>query len=101
VHWITLVSFGVLKIKEGLIIITAPPGTQNLGADPLQYVMQNLTCKGTLVGSMKDASIALDYAKRGLLKQICEVWPIDKLPEAVEKLRKSQVAGRIVIDFNA
>jgi len=50
---------------------------------------------------MKDASMALDYAKRGLLKQICEVWPIDKLPEAVEKLRKSQVAGRIVIDFNA
>lgn len=57
--------------------------------------------KGSLVSSMKDVNDALDLAKRGFLKQICEVWPIAKIPEAVEKLKKSQVAGRIVIDFNA
>ena len=55
---------------------------------------------GTLVGTMEDTRIALDYAKRGLLKQICEVYPIDKLPEAVDRLRKGQVAGRMVVDFN-
>jgi propanol-preferring alcohol dehydrogenase len=43
---------------------------------------------------------ALDYAKRGLLKQICEVYSIDRLPEAVAKLRAGQVAGRMVVDFN-
>lgn len=35
-----------------------------------------------------------------MLKPVYEKWPIDKLPEAVEKLRKGQVAGRIIIDFN-
>jgi propanol-preferring alcohol dehydrogenase len=43
---------------------------------------------------------ALDYAKRGMLHQICEVYPIDKMPEAVAKLKAGKVAGRMVVDFN-
>jgi propanol-preferring alcohol dehydrogenase len=54
----------------------------------------------TLVGTMAHTERALDYAKRGLLKQICEVYPIDRLPEAVAKLQSGQVAGRMVVDFN-
>ncbi len=49
---------------------------------------------------MQDVRIALDYAQRGLLKNIAEVYPIDKMPEAVDKLRKGLVAGRMVVDFN-
>lgn len=71
-----------------------------IGADPNQFVFRNLTVKGTLVASMSDIEKTLGYAKRGLLKQIYTVYPIDKLPEAVEKLRKGQVAGRAVVDFN-
>jgi propanol-preferring alcohol dehydrogenase len=43
---------------------------------------------------------ALDYAKRGLLKQVCEVVGIDQMPAAVAKLKAGQVAGRMVVDFN-
>jgi len=50
---------------------------------------------------MKDTAQALDFAKRGLLKPIYTVYPIDKLPEAVEKLKKGEIAGRAVVDFNA
>jgi D-arabinose 1-dehydrogenase-like Zn-dependent alcohol dehydrogenase len=71
-----------------------------LGADPCQYVFQNLNIKGTLVGSQKDTEAALDFASKGLLRQICKVYPISRLPEAVEELRNGQVAGRLVIDFN-
>jgi propanol-preferring alcohol dehydrogenase len=35
------------------------------------------------------------------LKPIVEVFPIAKLPEAVDKLRSGKVAGRLVVDFNA
>ena len=35
-----------------------------------------------------------------MLRQISEVYPINRLPEAVEKLRRGQVAGRIVVNFN-
>ena len=59
-----------------------------------------MTVKGTLVGSMRDTDFALGFAKRGLLCQICEVYPIDKIPEAVEKLRKGEVASRCVVDSN-
>ena len=61
---------------------------------------RNLTIKGTIVASLHDIDRTFEFAKRGLLKPICEVWPFDRLPEGVEKLRKGQVAGRIVCDFN-
>lgn len=78
----------------------APAGTMTVGDDPDRFIFQNLTVKGTLVGSRRDAAAALDFARRGILKQIAEVYPISRLPEAVEKLKKGQVAGRIVVDFN-
>jgi len=74
-------------------------GTTTIGADPSSFCFKNLTVKETLVGSMRGTDIALDFAKRGLLRQICEIYPIDKMPEAVEKLRKGEVAGRCVVDF--
>lgn len=78
----------------------AETGTMTLGDDPNGFIFKNLTIKGTLVGSRKDTAAALDFARRGQLQQISEVYGIDRLPECVEKLRKGQVAGRIVIDFN-
>ena len=71
-----------------------------LGADPLQYAFKNLTITGTLVGTMQDTASALDYARRGLLKQICEVRGWGEMAESVQQLRRGEVAGRIVIDFN-
>jgi|TARA_R110002003_G_scaffold288_10_gene18406 propanol-preferring alcohol dehydrogenase len=35
------------------------------------------------------------------LKPIYEVFPLAKMPEAVEKLRGGKVAGRLVVDFNS
>jgi propanol-preferring alcohol dehydrogenase len=75
-------------------------GTVSLGAEPYWFIAKNRKIMGTLVGTMEDTRKALDYAKRGLLQQVCEVYPIDKLPEAVDKLRKGLVAGRVVVDFN-
>ena len=69
--------------------------------DPSFFVFKNFTMSGTLVGNMQDTARALDFARRGLLKPIYTVYPIDKLPEAVEKLRRGEIAGRAVVDFNA
>lgn len=38
---------------------------------------------------------------KGKLKPIYEVFPLAKMPEAVEKLRSGKVAGRLVVDFNS
>ena len=79
---------------------TAPAGLVNLGTDPNFFVFKNLSVIGTLVGTMKDTDAALDYASRGLLKPICEVRGMSAFPESVQQLRRGEVAGRIVIDFN-
>jgi len=36
-----------------------------------------------------------------MLKPIYEKYPIDKLPEALAKLKEGRVSGRCIIDFNA
>ncbi|KAE9974593.1 hypothetical protein BLS_003065 [Venturia inaequalis] len=71
-----------------------------LGARPWQYIMKGLSVKGTLVGTQAHTIKALEFAQRGLLKQIAEVLPIDQLPEAVARLRAGKVTGRMVVDFN-
>ncbi|KAL2827375.1 chaperonin 10-like protein [Aspergillus cavernicola] len=78
----------------------APKNSMTVGGDPNDLIFKNITIKGTLVGSRRDVAAALDFARRGQLKQICEVYPIDRLPEAVEKLRRGQVAGRMVVKFD-
>lgn len=64
------------------------------------FAATNLHIAGTMTGSRKDTDEALAFAKRGELKDICEVRPLSRLPESIKQLRKGLVAGRIVIDFN-
>lgn len=97
----TAVSYIGERVGAVVMCIGLPAkGSMTLGTDPCDYIFKNLSIKGTLVGSRRDTAAALDFARRGMLKQISEVYPINRLPEAVEKLRKGQVAGRIVVNFN-
>ena len=83
-----------------MVIALPPAGTITLGTDPNFFAFKNLHIIGSLVGTMQDTAAALDYARRGLLKQICEVRGVSAFPESVQQLRRGEVAGRIVIDFN-
>jgi alcohol dehydrogenase, propanol-preferring len=90
------------RIGGVVMCIGIPPaGSTTLGADPMWFIGKNRKISGTLVGTMEDTRKALDFAARGQLVQISEVLPIDRLPEAVDRLRKGLVAGRMVVDFNA
>ena len=79
-------------------------------------VGKNLHVIGTKVGSLYDTTKALEFAAqvrsqrhfcditnfvKGKLKPIYEVFPLAKMPDAVEKLRGGKVAGRLVVDFNS
>ncbi|KAI9929438.1 hypothetical protein AWENTII_009166 [Aspergillus wentii] len=97
----TALSYVGNRIGAVLMCIgLAQAGVLTIGADPNVFVFRNLSVKGTLVGSRKDTAAALDFARRGILQSISEVYPIDKLPEAVKKLERGEVAGRMVVDFN-
>ncbi|KAJ5514886.1 Polyketide synthase enoylreductase [Penicillium fimorum] len=95
------VSYVGERIGATIMCIGLPtPGSIILGTDPCEFIFKNLSIKGSLVGTRSDTAAALDFAKRGMLQQISEIYPINRLPEGVEKLRKGQVAGRIVVNFN-
>lgn len=97
----TAVSYVGSRVGAMVMCIGLPPvGSMSLGTDPCEFIFKNLSIKGTLVGSRSDTAAALDFAKRGMLRQISEIYPINRLPEGIEKLRKGLVAGRIVVNFN-
>ncbi|KAH7043326.1 chaperonin 10-like protein [Macrophomina phaseolina] len=95
------VSYVGDRISAKIVCVGLPPaGSTTIGADPNIVVFKNLTIVGSLVGTMSDTAAALEYAKRGLLKQICEVRPLSQMAESVQQLRRGEIAGRVVIDFN-
>lgn len=83
-----------------MCIALPPAGLVSLGTDPNFYIFKNISIIGTLVGTMNDTAAALEYARRGLLKGIAEVRGLSRFDESVQALRRGEVAGRIVIDFN-
>ncbi|EMF08070.1 alcohol dehydrogenase [Sphaerulina musiva SO2202] len=90
------------RASAKIVCIGLPPADQNIiaGAPPLLFALKKLTVTGCLVGTLQDTASALNYAKRGLLKPIAEVRGLSAFPESVQQLRRGEVAGRIVIDFN-
>ncbi|KAF1982375.1 GroES-like protein [Aulographum hederae CBS 113979] len=95
------ISFIGDRIGGTVVAVALPPaGLITLGADPNHFAFKNLRIIGSLVGTMKDTAACLEYAQRGLLHQICEVRGLSAMPESVQQLRRGEIAGRIVIDFN-
>ncbi|ETS82447.1 hypothetical protein PFICI_04323 [Pestalotiopsis fici W106-1] len=76
-------------------------GTAIAGDDPMILILNNIKIIGTLTGSLKDTHEALEFAARGLLKPVYQVFSLADLPEVVSSLRLGNVTGRCVIDFNA
>ncbi|KKY17167.1 putative alcohol dehydrogenase [Diplodia seriata] len=88
------------EVAAPVMCSATPAGATHIGADPNIVVFKNLTITGSLVGTMSDTAAALEYARRGLLQPICEVRPLSAMPESVQQLRRGEIAGRVVIDFN-
>ncbi|CAM1510792.1 Fc.00g083050.m01.CDS01 [Cosmosporella sp. VM-42] len=68
--------------------------------ESLNYFSATFMIKGTLTASHSDITEALNLAKRRKLKSVTTaVYPMDKLPEAVERVHRGEVAGRLIVNF--
>jgi propanol-preferring alcohol dehydrogenase len=95
------ISFVANRKGATIMCIACPPAGEVLfGSDPNTFVFKNLHVIGSCIGTMQDTASCLNYAKRGLLKGIGEVRGKSQWAESVQQLRRGEVAGRIVIDFN-
>lgn len=83
-----------------MVIALPAIGEVQLVGEPSAWVFNNLKVVGSLVGTMQHTASCLDYAACGLLKGISEVRGRSQRADSVQRLRRGEIAGRIVIDFN-
>jgi len=89
------------RVGAKVMCIGLPPaGTCHIDIEPNQMCFRKWSVQGTLVSNMRDVDKTLDFARRGLLKPIYTVYPLSQFDEAVQKLRRGEIAGRAVVDFN-
>ncbi|ORY11920.1 chaperonin 10-like protein [Clohesyomyces aquaticus] len=89
------------RVGGKIMCIGLPPaGKFHIDLDPTALIFKKWSVQGTLVSSMRDVDKTLDFAKRGLLKPIYTVYGMSRFDEAVQKLRRGEIAGRAVVDFN-
>ncbi|KAL9108325.1 MAG: hypothetical protein Q9227_006924 [Pyrenula ochraceoflavens] len=89
------------RIGGKVMCIGLPPaGSVKIDVDPNALCFKQWSVSGTLVSSMKDVDKTLEFAKRGKLKLQPKIYPLKDFNEAVQALRRGEIAGRAVVDFN-
>ena len=96
-------ALGYLGMRAGakIMCIGLPAKeTVKMDIDPTALIFRNWTVSGTLVSSMSDVAKTLEFAKRGKLKLQPKIYPLKDFDKAVQALRRGEIAGRAVVDFN-
>ena len=86
-----------LRIDGAVVLVGIPAGPQPV--DAFELIAQRKTLSGSGIGSLPETQEMLDFcAKHGIASDI-ETIGIQKLPEAYERILKSDVRYRFVIDM--
>ena len=87
----------LLKRNGNLVMVGVPPEALSIGAFPLLIKRRALT--GSIIGGIAETQEMLDYcAEKGIVSDI-EVIPIQKINEAFQRVLRSDVKYRFVIDM--
>jgi uncharacterized zinc-type alcohol dehydrogenase-like protein len=89
----------MLKLDGSLVLVGAPPEPLEVGAFNLIFPRKNLS--GSLIGGIPETQEMLDFcAEKGIVCDI-EMIPIQKINEAYERVIRSDVKYRFVIDMKS
>lgn len=89
--------FGLLKLDGSLVVVGLPE--KPLSIHPFPLVMRRRSYAGSLIGSIKETQAMLDFcAKYNILPEIEVITP-DQVNVAYERVAKSDVRYRFVIDM--
>ncbi|TPX37677.1 hypothetical protein SmJEL517_g00716 [Synchytrium microbalum] len=61
-------------------------------------IIRRLTLKGSILGSRNDMKMAMDFVARGLVVPHIEVCGLSEINSVYERMRKGEIAGRVVLD---
>lgn len=90
---------GMLK-RDGVMVLVGAPG-ENLPVHPFSLIPKRKSLSGSTIGGMRETQEMLDFCGKHNLTADIETIPIQTINEAYERLLKSDVRYRFVIDIDS
>ena len=92
-------AFMVLLKREGTMVLVGAPAEPHPSPQVFNLIMKRRQLAGSLIGGIAETQEMLDFcAEHGIVSDI-EIIPIQKINEAYERMVKSDVKYRFVIDM--
>ena len=92
-------AFLVLLKRDGAMVLVGAPGEPHPSPTVFNLIMARRTLAGSLIGGIPETQEMLDFcAEHGIVSDI-ELIPIQRINEAYERMLKSDVKYRFVIDM--
>jgi uncharacterized zinc-type alcohol dehydrogenase-like protein len=91
--------FQLLKLDGTMVVVGVPEKKIPVAAMPLLGKRRSLA--GSAIGGIKETQEMLDFCGKHKLTSDIEVIPIQKINEAYERVQKSDVRYRFVIDMSS
>lgn len=88
----------LLKPLGTLITVGLPPVDEVVPMPVLELVTKNCNIQGSLVGGIRLMQEMIDFCAKNLVLPMCEHLPLDQCNVAYERILKSDVKFRFVID---
>ncbi len=90
------VYLGLLRARRAMVLVGAPP--TSAAVSPFSLIMGSKSLAGSLIGGIAETQEMLDHcAEHGVVSDI-ELIPIQKINEAYERVVRSDVRYRFVIE---
>ena len=87
----------MLKKDGSLVLVGAPEENSNFNA--FGVIAGRKSIAGSMIGSIQETQEMLDFCGKNNITSDIEITPIDKVNEAYERMLKSDVRYRFVIDL--
>lgn len=87
----------VLK-RDGTMCLVGLPGTPHPSPNVANFIMKRRSLAGSMIGGIKETQEMLDFCAQHKITSDVEVIPIQKVNEAYDRMLKSDVKYRFVID---
>ena len=88
---------GLLRTNGVMICVGLPSGEEQLS--PFNLVLGRRSIAGSLIGGLPETQEMLDYCARHKITSDVEVIPIQQVNQAYDRMVKSDVRYRFVIDL--
>lgn len=92
-------AVGALRRGGTVSLVGLPP--EQFPLDIFTTVLFGLTVRGSIVGTRKDMSEALDFFARGKIAPTYTVRPLAEINDIFTEMEEGRIEGRVVVDVRA